>query len=513
MGGGLPAAAFGGRADVMARLAPQGPVYQAGTLSGNPLAVAAGRATLEHCTPEVYAHVDATAEAVGRLASEALTSAGRRAPGQPRRQPVQHLLRRPRGRRLRDRRRSRTSCGTRPSSTRCCPRRLPAAERVRVVVRQRRPRRARRSSGSPRRCRTPPGAAAAGRTPPSSIAPPDRGGPSMTRTTVHLLRHGEVHNPEACSTAGCPASGCPTTGCRWPATPPRRCAAATSRPSSPRRCSARRRRPGRSPRCSACRSASTSGSSRAATTSRARRSASATAPSAGPQHWPQLRNPFTPSWGEPYVEIAQRMLAAARERARRRARPRGGLRQPPAADLDRAPLRRGPQALAPPGPPAVRPRLAHQHHVGGRPDRHRHLQRAGRRRLPPPRRRRLAGRSRRPPTPATIFVLWGGHSRVAAPRDEDRRRGGERPGRVGVRPAGWRARQGWGVRRAASITAACAGRQPPRTAAILDGCPGRRCSRLLWSACSRSPAAAAARPLPTAPAPPSSRPSTRARTG
>ena len=76
MGGGLPAAAFGGRADVMARLAPKGPVYQAGTLSGNPLAVAAGRATLEQCTPEVYAHVDATAEVVGRMASEALTSAG-----------------------------------------------------------------------------------------------------------------------------------------------------------------------------------------------------------------------------------------------------------------------------------------------------------------------------------------------------------------------------------------------------------------------------------------------------
>ena len=76
MGGGLPAAAFGGRADVMARLAPQGPVYQAGTLSGNPLAVAAGRATLEHCTPEVYAHVDATADAIGRMASEALSAEG-----------------------------------------------------------------------------------------------------------------------------------------------------------------------------------------------------------------------------------------------------------------------------------------------------------------------------------------------------------------------------------------------------------------------------------------------------
>jgi glutamate-1-semialdehyde 2,1-aminomutase len=76
MGGGLPAAAFGGRADVMGRLAPKGPVYQAGTLSGNPLAVAAGRATLEQCTPELYAHVDAAAEAVGRMASEALTCAG-----------------------------------------------------------------------------------------------------------------------------------------------------------------------------------------------------------------------------------------------------------------------------------------------------------------------------------------------------------------------------------------------------------------------------------------------------
>jgi len=47
VGGGLPAAGFGGRADIMASLAPDGPVYQAGTLSGNPLAMAAGLATLE----------------------------------------------------------------------------------------------------------------------------------------------------------------------------------------------------------------------------------------------------------------------------------------------------------------------------------------------------------------------------------------------------------------------------------------------------------------------------------
>jgi len=76
MGGGLPAAAFGGRAEIMSRLAPAGPVYQAGTLSGNPLAVAAGLATLRACTPEVYARVDAAADAVAKLASEALTAAG-----------------------------------------------------------------------------------------------------------------------------------------------------------------------------------------------------------------------------------------------------------------------------------------------------------------------------------------------------------------------------------------------------------------------------------------------------
>jgi glutamate-1-semialdehyde 2,1-aminomutase len=76
MGGGLPAAAFGGRAEVMSRLAPAGPVYQAGTLSGNPLATAAGLATLRACTPDVYARVDAAAGAVAKLACAALTSAG-----------------------------------------------------------------------------------------------------------------------------------------------------------------------------------------------------------------------------------------------------------------------------------------------------------------------------------------------------------------------------------------------------------------------------------------------------
>jgi glutamate-1-semialdehyde 2,1-aminomutase len=76
MGGGLPAAAFGGRAEIMDRLAPAGPVYQAGTLSGNPLATAAGLATLRACTPEVYAAVDRAAAAVAKLAGDALTAAG-----------------------------------------------------------------------------------------------------------------------------------------------------------------------------------------------------------------------------------------------------------------------------------------------------------------------------------------------------------------------------------------------------------------------------------------------------
>jgi glutamate-1-semialdehyde 2,1-aminomutase len=76
MGGGLPAAAFGGRAEIMSHLAPAGPVYQAGTLSGNPLACAAGLATLRECTSELYSRLDATATAVGDLASKALAEAG-----------------------------------------------------------------------------------------------------------------------------------------------------------------------------------------------------------------------------------------------------------------------------------------------------------------------------------------------------------------------------------------------------------------------------------------------------
>ncbi|WP_227979535.1 glutamate-1-semialdehyde 2,1-aminomutase [Nocardia spumae] len=76
MSGGLPAAAFGGRAEVMNHLAPIGPVYQAGTLSGNPVAVAAGLATLRAADAEVYAALDRNAERLGALITEALSAAG-----------------------------------------------------------------------------------------------------------------------------------------------------------------------------------------------------------------------------------------------------------------------------------------------------------------------------------------------------------------------------------------------------------------------------------------------------
>jgi glutamate-1-semialdehyde 2,1-aminomutase len=73
IGGGLPVGAFGGRGDVMARLAPLGPVYQAGTLSGNPVAVSAGLATLKRVlAPGFFESLaQTTARLVGGLADEA----------------------------------------------------------------------------------------------------------------------------------------------------------------------------------------------------------------------------------------------------------------------------------------------------------------------------------------------------------------------------------------------------------------------------------------------------------
>ncbi|QWC86021.1 glutamate-1-semialdehyde 2,1-aminomutase [Nocardioidaceae bacterium] len=76
MGGGYPAAAFGGRADLMSHLSPEGPVYQAGTLSGNPVATTAGLTTLRLADQGVYDHVDAAALRLQEELRSALTAAG-----------------------------------------------------------------------------------------------------------------------------------------------------------------------------------------------------------------------------------------------------------------------------------------------------------------------------------------------------------------------------------------------------------------------------------------------------
>jgi glutamate-1-semialdehyde 2,1-aminomutase len=76
IGGGLPVGAFGGRRDLMAHLAPLGDVYQAGTLSGNPLATAAGAAVLERLDADTFERIELTAADLAVGLHEAITSAG-----------------------------------------------------------------------------------------------------------------------------------------------------------------------------------------------------------------------------------------------------------------------------------------------------------------------------------------------------------------------------------------------------------------------------------------------------
>jgi glutamate-1-semialdehyde 2,1-aminomutase len=76
IGGGMPLAALGGRAEIMDQLAPLGPVYQAGTLSGNPVAVAAGIATLRAADATVYARLDTVADRLSAAVSAALATEG-----------------------------------------------------------------------------------------------------------------------------------------------------------------------------------------------------------------------------------------------------------------------------------------------------------------------------------------------------------------------------------------------------------------------------------------------------
>jgi glutamate-1-semialdehyde 2,1-aminomutase len=76
IGGGFPLAAVAGRAEVMELLSPSGPVYQAGTLSGNPVAATAGLVTLEHCDAALYATLDQRAREVVDVVSGALARQG-----------------------------------------------------------------------------------------------------------------------------------------------------------------------------------------------------------------------------------------------------------------------------------------------------------------------------------------------------------------------------------------------------------------------------------------------------
>jgi len=76
IGGGLPVGAFGGKAELLRVLAPQGPVYQAGTLSGNPLATAAGRSVLESVTPASYGTLTQRAQAFGADLEAAIRRGG-----------------------------------------------------------------------------------------------------------------------------------------------------------------------------------------------------------------------------------------------------------------------------------------------------------------------------------------------------------------------------------------------------------------------------------------------------
>ena len=116
LGGGLPCGAFGGRAEIMRMLAPLGPVYQAGTLSGNPLAMAAGIATVAHLIEHretVYPQLEKTAAAVGGGRGKSRTGSWCSVDDQPRRLHVDLVFYRRCGHGLRERSRAPIRLGLR----------------------------------------------------------------------------------------------------------------------------------------------------------------------------------------------------------------------------------------------------------------------------------------------------------------------------------------------------------------------------------------------------------------
>ena len=230
----------------MAQLAPSGPVYQAGTLSGNPVATAAGLATLRRCDDAVYAHLDATA-ADGRRAGRptALDEAGRAAPRAARREPVHRLLRRRRRCATTRRRAPRRPCRYPPFFHAMLAGGVyAAAVGVRGLVRLRRARRRRARADRRRAARRGPRGRRGARG-----APVTRARRSASHDRVHLVRHGEVDNPGKVLYGRLPGYHLSALGrqmadrvAEWARRPRRR------RWSSPRRSSARRRRRRRSPR-------------------------------------------------------------------------------------------------------------------------------------------------------------------------------------------------------------------------------------------------------------------------
>ena len=295
MGGGFPAAAFGGRADVMAHLAPEGPVYQAGTLSGNPVATTAGLATLRLATDEVYAHID---------------GGGRHDQG-----------RRRRG--ARPRPASRTWSRPRAPCSRCSSPTAPVARLRRRLaqdtdgVRRVLPRHARPRAST---CRRPP--TRRGSSPPPTTTAPCR--PCSTRsprpraaaaaaaerdphdrapTIVHLLRHGEVHNPDGVlygRRAGLPPLRARPADGRAGRRRRSRTATSSTCVASPLERAQETAAPaGRAPR--AWRSSPTSGSSSPTNVFEGKPSAVGDGALRSPSAWRHLWNPFRPSWGEPYA--------------------------------------------------------------------------------------------------------------------------------------------------------------------------------------------------------------------
>ena len=313
MGGGFPAAAFGGRADVMSRLSPQGPVYQAGTLSGNPVATTAGLATLRLATDDVYTHLTAAGDTIKAAATSRARRGGSGARRAERRHDVLALLPRPGPGAVRD-----FADASETDAVAVCrllprhagPRRLPPAVGVRSVVPVLRPRRPRR----PDRSRRPARGRARGRRRP-------RGSPMSptSETTVHLLRHGEVHNPDGVLYGRRDGFHLSDLGVRMAE---RIAESLGQRDITHLRVSPLERAQETARPLAAARGLEIVTDERVIESTNVfegKRFGVGDGALRKPSAWRHLWNPFKPSWGEPYKELSARMMAAvhdARDAAR-----------------------------------------------------------------------------------------------------------------------------------------------------------------------------------------------------